>query len=288
MPSMIRVHVRLPRVGSGIVYYKNMVQALSAIPKVLRRPQNSRKKIPSFSSSRRKKMSDPAPAPTASPAAKPVAKPAAKPKAKPAKARKPVVKSDHPSYKEMVTASIAKLAERNGSSRQAIVKAVKNDYKVNEKADQFIKLALKRMTENKELIQVKGVGASGSFKVNKEKKAATKKAKAGTKSKAAAKPKPAAKKATTPKKTTKKPAAKKAAAKPKKAVAKKASTPKKAAAKKPAAKKAAAKKPSTKPAAKKAAAKPKAKKPAAKPAAKPKKAAAKKPAAKKAAAAAKK
>lgn len=158
-------------------------------------------------------------------------------KKKPA-AKKP---ADHPKYVEMIEAAIGSLKERKGSSRQAILKYVQANYKVGDGASTHVKLALKRGVASSALKQIKGTGASGSFKLaEKVKKAPAKKA--------AAK-KPAAKKA-------KKPAAKskvKKAATPKKKAAKK--TPKKAAkkpaAKKPAPKKPAAKKPAVKKAAKK-------------------------------------
>lgn len=157
--------------------------------------------------------------------------------------KKPAAKApaDHPKYIDMVKAAIVALKERNGSSRQAIEKYIKANYKVGDGVGTHLKLALKRGVEAKVLVQVKGTGASGSFKVNKELKEAK------------------------PKKSAKKPAAKKPAAK-------------KPAAKKPAAKKPAAKAAAKKPAAKKATTKPAAKK-VTKPAAK--KPAAKKPAAKK-------
>ena len=162
----------------------------------------------------------------------------AKAKAKPA---------EHPKYIDMAIAAVTALKERSGSSRQAILKYIVANYKVSESANTHLKQALKRGVTAGALKQVKGAGASGSFKV-------------------AEKPKPA-KKAVAKKPAAKKPAAKKPAAK----VAKK-SPKKKAAAKKPAAKKATPKK---KPAAKKPAAKkPAAKKPAAKKT--PKKAAKKK------------
>ena len=157
---------------------------------------------------------------------------------KPAAVKKP---ADHPTYKEMIIAAITSLKERNGSSRQAIVKYITANYKVGDNSTVHVKLALKRMVTNKDLTQTKGTGASGSFKV-------VKKAEPKPKKKPAAK-KPAAKKAAAKKPAAKKPAAKKAAAKkatPKKkpAAKKKAATPKKAA-KKPA-KKATAKKPAAK------------------------------------------
>merc|ERR1712002_882409 len=161
------------------------------------------------------------------------AKAAAAPKA--VKAKKPAAKPTHPKYSEMIAAAVAALKERTGSSRQAILKYIIANNKVGEEktAAVHLKLALKRGVASGALKQVKGVGASGSFKLVKAEKPAAKKP--------AAK-KPAAKKA------VKKPAAKKAAKKP---AAKKAA--KKPAAKKPAAKKPAAKKVAKKPAAKKAA-----------------------------------
>ncbi|KAK4298563.1 hypothetical protein Pmani_029099 [Petrolisthes manimaculis] len=167
----------------------------------------------------------------------------AKPKAKKA-VKKP---ASHPKYSVMIAAAISGLKERNGSSRQAIQKYIVSQYKVDEKSvGTQLKLALKRGVASSVLKQVKGAGASGSFRINKPstteapKKAAVKK--------------PAAKKKVTPKK----PAAKKVVKKPaaKKVVKKPAA---KKVVKKPAPKKA-VKKPAKKPAAKKAAKKPAAKK----------------------------
>ena len=160
----------------------------------------------------------------------------------------PKAPADHPKYIDMIKAAILALKERNGSSRQAIEKYVKANYKVGE-VSTHLKLALKRGVAAGVLVQVKGTGASGSFKVNKEVKEAKPKKKPAAKKPAAKKPaaakkpkKPAAKKATTKKASAKKPAAKKVAKKP---AAKK---PAKPAAKKPAAKKPAAKKAAKKPA----------------------------------------
>lgn len=191
------------------------------------------------------------------------------------KATKPKVAPAHPKYSEMVAQAIGSLKERGGSSRQAILNYILKNFSVGSNGvavNSRVKLALKAGVTKNALKQVKGTGASGSFRLGEKPKVAKK-------PKAAKKPaakKPAAKKAAKPKKAAKSP--KKAAAKKatKKPAAKKATkSPKKAAAKKPAAKKPAAKKPAAK---KPAAKKPAAKKPAAK------KPAAKKPAAKKAAA----
>ena len=150
----------------------------------------------------------------------------------------PAKPAEHPKYIDMITAAIVGLKERTGSSRQAIVKYIKANYKVGDNADVHVKMALKRGVAGGVLAQPKGTGASGSFKVVK--KEAPPKKKPAAKKPAAKKPaakKPAAKK--TPKKSPakKKPAAKKAKTPAKKKPAKK--TPaKKPAAKKPAAKKA--------------------------------------------------
>ena len=148
--------------------------------------------------------------------------------AKKTKKAAPKKPADHPKYIDMITAAIVALKERTGSSRQAIMKYIKANYKVGDNADTHVKMALKRGVASGALAQPKGTGASGSFKVVK--KAEPKKPKKVAAKKPAAK-KPAAKKATTPKKAAKKPA-------------KKASSAKKA--KKPAAKKPAAKKPAKK------------------------------------------
>merc|ERR1712072_896230 len=163
------------------------------------------------------------------------------------KAEKKVKKApaDHPKYADMIAAAIGTLKERSGSSRQAIVKYVAGNYKVGDSAGTHVKLALKRGVVAGQLKQVKGSGASGSFKLA-EKPKATKKKPAAKKVAAKKTPKKAAVKKT-PKKAAKKPAAKKAAKKP----AAKKPAAKKPAAKKPAAKKPAAKKPAAKKAAKK-------------------------------------
>ena len=151
--------------------------------------------------------------------------------------------ADHPKYSEMIAAAIVSLKERSGSSRQAILKYVAANYKVGEGANTHVKMALKRGVASGDLKQVKGTGASGSFKVAEKAKPAKK-----VKAKKPAAKKPAAKKAT--------------AKKPKKSAPAKKATPKKkkAVAKKPAAKKPAKKVAKKKPAAKKAGKKSKGKK----------------------------
>ena len=82
----------------------------------------------------------------------------------------------HPKYNEMVCAAIAELKGRKGSSRQAIAKYVKAHYEVNKNFGVHVNNALKRGVANGSLIQTKGSGATGSFKLNvaKPKKRPTK------------------------------------------------------------------------------------------------------------------
>lgn len=191
-------------------------------------------------------MADTASAPSAPASATPKKKDSAK-------AKKPRVKPSHPKTSDMVNAAIKNLKERGGSSLQAIKKYISSNYKVDaEKLAPFIRKYLKSAVASGSLVQTKGKGASGSFKLTdsgksgekktsstaatkvvKAKKAAktAKKPAAASSKKAAVKSKPKAK---TPKSPSK---AKKAAKVPTKKP--KAPKPKKAA-KKPAAKKAAA------------------------------------------------
>ncbi|KAK7171144.1 hypothetical protein R3I94_001152 [Phoxinus phoxinus] len=190
--------------------------------------------------------------------------------------KKPAAKSKKPgpNVRELIVKAVSASKERSGVSLAALKKALAAGGYDVEKNNSRVKTAVKSLVTNETLVQTKGTGASGSFKLNKKqsetktkpakkaapkaKKPAAKKPAAAKKPKTAAAKKPVAKKS--PKKV-KKPAAKKATKSPKKA--KKAASPKKVATPKKAAKspkKAKAAKPKT--------AKPKA--------AKPKKTAAKK------------
>ena len=136
--------------------------------------------------------------------------------------------ADHPTFAVMIAAAIAELKERKGSSRQAIEKYVAANYKVGPKYTGPLKQALKKGVEKGTLVQTKGVGASGSFKIAKpepEKKPAVKKPAAKKAATKKVTKKTPTKKAPAKKAATKKPAAKKAATK--KAPAKKAASPKK-------------------------------------------------------------
>ncbi|XP_062865564.1 histone H1-like [Trichomycterus rosablanca] len=183
-------------------------------------------------------MVEEAPAPASSaPAKAPKKKTATKPK------------KAGPSVGELIVKAVSASKERSGVSLAALKKALSAGGYDVEKNNSRVKLAVKSLVTKGILVQTKGTGASGSFKLNKKQTEAKKPA--------APKVKKAAKK---PKKiTAKKPAAKKSPKKAKKpaAAAKKATkSPKKA--KKPATPKKAAKSPKKAKAAKPKTAKPKA------------------------------
>ena len=164
----------------------------------------------------------------------------------------------HPKVSEMVVKSITTLKERGGSSLQAIKKHISSQYKVDiDRLTPFIKKYLKSAVAAGTLVQTKGKGANGSFKLSasgqktekpkktvkkakKEGAASPKKAKAPAKKtakpkeKAEKKKKPAAKKSTGGAKKVAKPKSPKKAkaTKPKAPKPKKLKTPKKAAPKK--------------------------------------------------------
>merc|ERR1711963_883158 len=151
---------------------------------------------------------------------------AATPKVKKTTKAKP--KASHPPFKAMTKAALVALKESKGSSRQAILKYIMANYKLQssdpKKVNSYLKAALLRGLKDGSLKNAKGKGVSGSFKLAEKPKAPKKAAKKTTK-KAADKPK----KAKSPKK--------KSAAKPKKSPAKKAAAKKPKVAKKPAAEK---------------------------------------------------
>ena len=190
-----------------------------------------------------------------------------KTKKKVAKTVTPKTTSSHPPYRNMIIATLTKLAlEKKPGTLKSISDHITNTYAAGNHS--HLKQSLKRLVDSKELVKPKGIGLTGSFKLSKalqeaskkkkkpasktaaKKPAAPKKAKPATASakkpspkkpspkkspaKTKPKPKPKPKDAKKPKKTTE--AATKAAAKPaaktKKPPAKKPKTPKKAAAKK--------------------------------------------------------
>ena len=84
-------------------------------------------------------------------------------------------KPKHPKYSEMVEEAIKFFNEKGGSSRQAITKYIKGKHPVGENANTQIKLALVKSVSKGRLVQTKGAGASGSFKISKELKEEEKK-----------------------------------------------------------------------------------------------------------------
>ncbi|VDO44214.1 unnamed protein product [Haemonchus placei] len=181
---------------------------------------------------------------------------------KPAKASKPKTAkkaASHPTYSAMIRKSISELKDKSGSSKAAILKYMLAHYKLGEnvtKINAQLRLALKRGVVKGDLKQVKGSGASGSFRLGEKKAAAPAVKKVGTKLSThfysmhddcicleviesyalqSVTKKPAgAKKPKSPKKkaaAAKKPKAEKKAKSPKKAKAPKAKTAKKATAK---------------------------------------------------------
>lgn len=82
-------------------------------------------------------------------------------------AKKPTTAPSHPSTQQMVDASIKSLKERGGSSLLAIKKYISATYKCDaQKLAPFIKKYLKSSVASGKLIQTKGKGASGSFKLS--------------------------------------------------------------------------------------------------------------------------
>ncbi|XP_040106003.1 histone H1.4-like [Oryx dammah] len=137
------------------------------------------------------------------PAAPPAPSPAEKTPVK-KKARKSTSsakrKASGPSVSELITKAVAASKERNGVSLVALKKALAAAGYDVEKNNSRIKLGLKSLVSKGTLVQTKGTGASGSFKLNK--KAATGEAKPKAKKADAAKPKKAAGAAKKPKKVT--------------------------------------------------------------------------------------
>ncbi|CAB1330422.1 unnamed protein product [Coregonus sp. 'balchen'] len=176
-------------------------------------------------------MAEVAPAPAAAAPAKAPKKKAA------AKAKKA-----GPSVGELIVKAVTASKERSGVSLAALKKTLAAGGYDVEKNNSRVKIAVKSLVTKGTLVQTKGTGASGSFKLNKKaveakkpaKKAAVPKVKkvAAKKAVAAKKSPKKAKKPATPKKAAKSPnmatkAAKPKATKPKAAKAKKAAPKKK-------------------------------------------------------------
>merc|ERR1712066_1066874 len=104
---------------------------------------------------------------------------AAAPKAK--KAAKPKAPAAHPPYASMIKAAIKALGDKKGSSRQAILKYICANYKVDAaKAGGRVRIALKKLVTSKAIVAAAAAGkkGAGSFKLPaKEPKAKPVKAK---------------------------------------------------------------------------------------------------------------
>merc|ERR1711908_44291 len=127
------------------------------------------------------------------------------------KAKTPAV---HPTYSVMITDSIKALKDRTGSSRQAILKYICANYKVDAaKAAVHVRTALKKGVAAETLKMAAAAAKKSPTKKPASKKPAAKKSvSAKTSPKKTAAKKPAAKKPAATKATPKKPAAKKLAA----------------------------------------------------------------------------
>ncbi|XP_060756735.1 histone H1-like isoform X1 [Neoarius graeffei] len=153
--------------------------------------------------------------------------PAAAPAKAPKKKAASKSKKSGPSVGELIIKAVSASQERSGVSLSALKKALQAAGYDVEKNNSRVKIAVKNLVRKSVLVQTKGTGASGSFKLNMTQTEGKKPAKkAAPKARKAAAKKPTAKKS--PKKAKKPPAAaKKSTKSPKKA--KKPSTPKKAA-----------------------------------------------------------
>ncbi|XP_039665088.1 histone H1-like [Perca fluviatilis] len=161
-----------------------------------------------------------------------------------------------PPLGELIVKTLASSKERSGVSAAALKKALAAGGYDVDKNNTSVKTTIKSLVAKWTLVQTKGTGASGSFKMNEKavetkakkptkkaapkakNKPAAKKLTAAKKPKAAAAKKPAAAAKKSPKKAKKSAAVKKVAKSPKKAT----KSPKKVAKKSTAAKKAPAKK----------------------------------------------
>ncbi|CAL8283911.1 unnamed protein product [Boreogadus saida] len=153
--------------------------------------------------------------------------------AAPAKATKKKIavkaKNAGPSVSELIVKTVSASKERSGVTVPSMKKALAADGYDVEKNNSRVNTTIKALVLKGTLIQVKGAGASGSFKINKEVKATmpvVKKA-AAPKAKKPAVKKPAAAKKTTPKKVKKTAVKKVTPKKVKKPVAAKKVAPKK-------------------------------------------------------------
>ena len=88
-----------------------------------------------------------------------------------AKPKKPAQPAEHPKYREMITSAIRSLKDRKGSSRQAILKHVLANNKVGNELNKInsrVKMALRAGIKSGSFKQVRGTGASGSFRLGEK------------------------------------------------------------------------------------------------------------------------
>ncbi|XP_054991755.1 histone H1.10 [Sorex araneus] len=89
----------------------------------------------------------------------------------PAKKRKNKKKKNQPGkYSQLVVETIRRLGERNGSSLARIyAEAKKVAWFDQQNGRTYLKYSIKALVQNDTLLQVKGTGANGSFKLNRKK-----------------------------------------------------------------------------------------------------------------------
>ena len=140
---------------------------------------------------------------------------------------------DHPAYADMVKKAIREMKDRKGSSRVAIIKYIRANFKIaaGENVESYVRRSLVAGIKAGRFINSKGTGASGSFKLPEKALKAKKPAKKATKPKKAKTPKKKTPKKSATKKVTKAKSPKAKSAK-KAAAPKKVKTPKRAGAKK--------------------------------------------------------
>ncbi|KAI5609522.1 histone H1-like, partial [Silurus asotus] len=110
-------------------------------------------------------MAEVAPAPAAAPAKAPKKKAASR------------AKKAGPSVGELIVKAVSSSKERSGVSLAALKKALAAGGYDVEKNNSRVKLAVKGLVLKGTLLQTKGTGASGSFKLNKKQTEAKKPAK---------------------------------------------------------------------------------------------------------------
>ncbi|XP_053157729.1 histone H1.10 [Hemicordylus capensis] len=89
----------------------------------------------------------------------------------PSKKKKNNKKKNQPGkYSQLVVETIRKLGERNGSSLAKIYKEAKKVAWFDQQNGRtYLKYSIKALVQNDTLLQVKGTGANGSFKLNRKK-----------------------------------------------------------------------------------------------------------------------